>query len=351
MPSSFAQGQLRTYGLRAVQGQWQLEQPEQAPEDLSSLLQAAATSGRLQVSDIVVGAADDPSLRVMLAVPLGGTEQQRQVAVLTTTPEHLLHALSRHGDSNRSVILAITDGQGRILERSVDSARFIGKPVPDWQTLQAQGSDSGSFTAQTLEGHPIVFAFQHMEGTPGWVSVVGESAQSFNQRSQQPIRVMLVASVVTIALALLLALLLVRKTLQPIQLLASRARRIATDPQRNGQRLMADVPASFVAEFEVLRQSLDQADAVLQQSLEESRAATQQAQDHLSVLQAAEKQARLGHWSMDSATGAWTWPLGSCNVQKCCRCCLAMLTSRSPCLPETCACGWKPAALSVCKRR
>ncbi|MGE8398062.1 MAG: PAS domain S-box protein, partial [Comamonas sp.] len=225
------------------------------------------------------------------------------VATLTTLPEHLLHALSRHGDKSLDVILAITDGQGRILERSVDSARFVGKRVPDWELLSLQPGDSGAFTAQTLEGGEIIFAFQRIEGTPGWVAVVGESASSFNRRAQQPLRVMWMATAITVCIALLLALMLARKALQPIRLLAQRARQIAQDQHRDGQRLMADVQPSFVAEVEALRQSLDQADQVLQHSLQESRRAERTAQAHLSMLQAAEEQARIGHWSVDAATG------------------------------------------------
>lgn len=301
--SSFANGRLELHVLERQGERWQMSSAATADPAVQELVVRAAQTGRMQVSDILEKPSVAQSLQIMLAVPSGPSNHVMQVATLTTLPEHLLHALSRHGDKSLDVILAITDGQGRILERSVDSARFVGKRVPDWELLSLQPGDSGAFTAQTLEGGEIIFAFQRIEGTPGWVAVVGESASSFNRRAQQPLRVMWMATAITVCIALLLALMLARKALQPIRLLAQRARQIAQDQHRDGQRLMADMPPSFVAEVEALRQSLDQADQVLQRSLQESRRAERTAQAHLSMLQAAEEQARIGHWSVDAATG------------------------------------------------
>lgn len=301
--SSFAHGVLDAHVLQRSSGTWSLTDDTDQDAATQKLVRLAAQTGRMQVSNILMSEQTAQDMRIVLAVPSTPSAQIVHVATLTTTPEHLLHALAIHGDSSQSVILAITDGEGRILERSVEGARFIGKRVPDWTHLSQQPGRSGVITAETLEGGQIIFAFQRIEGTPGWVAVVGESASGLNRRSQLPIRVMLAAGGGTIFFALLLALLLVRKALKPIRLLATRAQRIAGQ-KNTGERWMADVPPSFVAEFEVLRKSLDQADLVLQRSLQESRRAEQDAQEHLLVLKAAEEQARLGHWSLDVQTGA-----------------------------------------------
>ena len=300
----FANGALRTLSLERSSGKWQLE-GSQEPMDtlLAPLVEQAARTGRFQVSDIFSSGDPSQPLRIALAVPGNAAGTRMQVTTLITTPADLLHALSRHGDSNTTVILAITDGLGRILERSVDSDKFIGKLVPDWEHLKSQPGESGSITAQTLEGGQIIFAYQRIEGTPGWVAVAGESAQSFNQRSQHPIQVMLVSVSVTLVLALALALWLARKALHPIRLLAARAERIAAGNQLDASDLAQEVPPSFVAEFERLRQSLEQADSVLEHSLAESRRAEKEAQEHLAVLQAAEEQARIGHWTLHADSG------------------------------------------------
>ena len=303
--SSFANGRYELYDLSGKQGSWEFVGDSPNMAAVKELVIAAAQSGRPQVSNILsIPAASGtyPLLKVAMAVPeISGTSRVR-VATLVTAPDDLIHSLSKHSENNLSVILAVTDGAGRIMGRSVDGARFIGRPVPDWSALKSTGSESGSFKAKTLEGKQIVFAFQTIAGTPGWVAVVGESASSFDQRWQQPLQVMLAASTITILFALLLAILLVQRALRPIRHLADRAKRIASGQPAAGQSIGDDVPPSFVAEFEALRVSLDEADKVLRQSLDESCRAAQQAQENNEVLRAAERQAKLGHWSLDVKT-------------------------------------------------
>ena len=303
--TSFANGTYDLYSLNGGQGHWQfVDELPQSPQ-VQQLVTAAAQSGRPQVSDILDASHPSESMKVVMAVPeISGTAQVR-VATLVTSPGDLIHSLSKHGESNLSVIIAITDGAGRILGRSVDGERFIGKPVPDWQRLLDLGQDSGTFKAQTLEGQQIVFAFQRIAGTPGWVAVVGESATSFDKRWQQPIEVMLIASAVTILFALSLALFIAQRALKPIRSLADRAKLIAAG-QSASARSIEELPPSFVAEFETLRLSLDEADKALHRSLLESRQAATLAEEKNLALRAAERQAKLGHWSLDVQSGRLT---------------------------------------------
>ena len=303
--SSFANGTYDLYLLSGREGHWQFVDEIPVLPSVQQLVTAAAQSGRPQVSDIVDASHPSEPMKVVLAVPeISGTTLVR-VATLVTSPGDLIHSLSKHGENNLSVIIAITDGAGRILGRSVDGDRFIGKPVPDWQSLQELGQDSGTFKAQTLEGKQIMFAFQRIAGTPGWVAVVGESAATFDRRWQQPIEVMLIASAVTILFALSLALFIAQRALKPIRRLADRARLIAAGQSASAHSIQ-EVPSSFVAEFETLRLSLDEADKALHRSLQESRQAATLAEDKNLALRAAERQARLGHWSLDVRTGMLT---------------------------------------------
>lgn len=302
--SSFANGRYELYELSGQKGRWDFVDESPQLQAVKDLAVAAAQTGRPQVSNILEGTGQ--ALKMVMAVPeISGTAHVR-VATLVTSPADLIHSLSKHSENNLSVILAVTDGAGRIMGRSVDGERFIGRPVPDWKTLKETGSESGSFKATTLEGKQIMFAFQTIAGTPGWVAVVGESASSFDQRWQQPIMVMLTASTVTILFALLLAILLVQRALRPIRHLADRAKRIASGQTTAASSIGDDVPPSFIAEFEALRVSLNEADKVLNQSLDESRRAAQLAQENNEVLRAAERQAKLGHWSLDVKSGVMT---------------------------------------------
>ena len=304
--SSFANGRYELYEVSGKQGSWQFVGGGPEEQVVKDLTIAAAQSGRPQVSNIIESAGKAGGLQVVLAVPEISGSARVRVATLITSPADLIHSLSKHSENNLSVILAVTDGSGRIMGRSVDGQRFIGKPVPDWKALKQLGSESGSFKAQTLEGKQIMFAFQAIAGTPGWVAVVGESASSFDQRWRQPMMVMLITSTVTILCALLLAIWLVQRALRPIRHLADRAQRIATGHAAAEQSIDDDVPPSFIAEFEALRVSLDKADKVLHKSLEESRSAARLAQENNEVLRAAERQAKLGHWSLDVKTGVLT---------------------------------------------
>lgn len=270
-------------------------------------IMAAVTSGEFAVSNITdIATPDDGALRIVLAVPDRNRDGSTEVAVQVGNPADMVRALSRGSNASVSAVLAITDGTGRIIGRSVDSERFIGRPVPDWNTLVALGTASGSFRALTIEGREIVFSFHKISGTPGWVAVVGEPAASFDARWKQPLIVMLLASSVTILGGLALAFLLAQRVLRPISHLVSRAQAVAETRAANGKEIAVDVPPSFVSEFETLRVSLDEADAVLRGSLAESQRSETVARRSAAALQEAEKLARMGSWTLDLATGEFT---------------------------------------------
>lgn len=304
--ASFAGGSYAIYQVSGKEGRWQFQGVRPEQPEIQQLTLEAAQTGRPHVSDIVDSDDKSGPFKLAFAVPEISGVSQTRVTTLVTTPTNLIHSLYKNNESNLSVILAITDSTGRILGRSVNGQQFLGKRTPDWHLLKASGSESGFFKAQTLEGRQIMFAFQRISGTPGWVAVVGEAASTFEERWQRPIKTMLLASVAAVLLALVIALMVAQRAVRPIRHLAARARRIASGQSTKSQSISDDIPPSFVAEFETLRLSLDQADKVLNSSLEESRRAEKQAQENNEVLRAAERQAKLGHWSLDVETGIFT---------------------------------------------
>ncbi|QXZ08249.1 response regulator [Comamonas sp. Y33R10-2] len=304
--ATFANGTYEIYQLSGKEGSWQFlgARPDQV--GIQNLALQAAQTGRPQISDIVDSDDSSKPYKLAFAVPKISGSSHTQVTVLITTPADLIHSLYKNNETNLSVILAIVDSTGRILGRSVNGEQFLGKKTPDWNLLKESGTDSGFFKARTLEGRQIMFAFQRISGTPGWVAVVGEAASSFEERWQRPIKTMLIASVAAVLLAFVLALTLAQRAMKPIRHLAARARRIASGQATQSPSIGDDIPPSFVAEFETLRLSLDEADKVLNRSLEESRSAEKWAQENNAVLRAAERQAKLGHWSLDVRTGTLT---------------------------------------------
>ncbi len=144
----------------------------------------------------------------------------------------------------------------------------------------------------------LFFAFQTIRGTPGWVAVVGEPLEVFNNRWRQPIAVLFVTSAVTIAVALVLALELARRILRPIKHLARRARAVAAGKGLE-QTISGTAEPSYVAEFETLRWSLEAAELETHRNHEKLRQSYE-------ALQQAEKLAKIGSWTLDLASGRIT---------------------------------------------
>jgi two-component system sensor histidine kinase/response regulator len=300
--SPFTDGVLKVYETQVLNGH-AITPTDLRSVELERLVRSAARSGGVEVSNLLTSNTEGEPLQVAIAVSDPRREPVGRVVTMVATPQRLVQSVARESDAARSVILAITDGTGRIVGRSKDGDALVGKRVPDWERLEALRADSGTLEARTVEGSDIIFAFQRIEGTPGWVAVVGENAAHFNSRWQRPIRGMLIASFVTILAALLLAIYLAQRALRPIQHLATRARWISHSHLLGGERMHVAVPPSFVAEFEELRTSLDMADKVMRQMLEDSQSAERAASENNRVLREAEKLARIGHWSLDLKTG------------------------------------------------
>lgn len=273
---------------------------------LASLVVLAAGTGRMQVSNFLPARWPGDTPRIAIAWPGAETGGALSVAVVVGHPGSLIRSLARQTQSGGAAVLAITDGQGRIIARSVGGERLTGQPVPDWPVLTALGTQSGSFRARTIEGRAIVFSFQKIAGTPGWVAVVGEPVISFDLRWQNPIRSMILASAATIAVALLFALALARRVLAPIRGLVERSGQIAALQGRGEAHDAVAVPPAMIAEFETLRRSLDQAETELRARLSESRAAEETARESLRALERAERLARIGSWTYDPARGSFS---------------------------------------------
>ncbi|WP_112310848.1 response regulator [Pseudogemmobacter bohemicus] len=315
LPSRDEEGAYKLFTLRRDAGGALIAPDFDEPEVVRLVLQAAE-SGRMQVSNLLPPRFEGDRLRVALAYPetgagpaeggAAGNDDPIYVVAVTDHPSRLLRSLSEATSSEGNAVLAITDGTGRLLARSSDGERSVGRKVPDWEQLMALGTDSGSFRAVTLEGRTIVFSFQKIAGTPGWVAVVGEPVVTFDARWEHPIRSMILVSVGTIAVALVLALILVRGLLQPIHDLVQRSGRIASgggDPDE----VPVSIPKARIYEFETLRHSLELADSKMRDRLAESRAAAAAARESLTAMERAERLAGIGSWTLDLASGTFTF--------------------------------------------
>ncbi len=272
---------------------------------IASLVLLAARTGEMQVSNLLPSRFEGDSLRIALAYPEKGPGNTIYVVAVADHPTELIRSLGQDQGGGNGAVLAITDGTGRLLARSTDSPRSLGRKVPDWDQLQGLGTDGGSFRANTLEGRAIVFSFQKIANTPGWVAVVGEPVLTFDARWEHPIRTMILASGGTIAVALVLAFALVRRLLRPIRDLADQSALISlSDPDSDSNPVR--IPPTRIREFETLRQSLEQADLALRGRLSESRKAEESARNNLLAMERAERLARIGSWTLRLDTGLFT---------------------------------------------
>lgn len=262
---------------------------------LRELVKQAAAVQRPVVSNLYE--SDGGVLNLAIAVPQETTNDNVEVAALVSTPQSIIRALTRGRFSEESLVLAVTDGNGTVLARSRDAEKFIGSLVPDWDALKELNVSSGTFEARTIEGPKVMFAFESIRGTPGWVAVVGEPLSTFNSRWQQPLFLLLAVSIGAAVITFFLAAFLTRRILKPIQHLVKHGLAVASG-QSQKQLTITEVPSTFVEEFEMLRRSLESAEA----ETTRSHNAIQQSYE---ALRQAEKLSRTGSWSINLSDGTF----------------------------------------------
>lgn len=208
------------------------------------------------LTDLVPGIGGNDH-RISLALPLAPDAGRRRAIVLSITPAQLIRTLRQRNDALGGILVAVTDGNGRIVARSRDAERAIGMKAPDWEKLEALGTDSGWFQAVTTEGLETILSFRKLRDTPGWTLVVGEPTDVFNARWRNPLFGLLLGTIVALGLAGVAALRIGRLILRPVEALAAHSMAVA-----NGESaaVLAQVPPSPVREFETLRLSVEAAE-------------------------------------------------------------------------------------------
>lgn len=180
-----------------------------------------------------------------------GTER----LTLVMEPRQLTRALRFDAAAYGDTLVAVVDGNGRIISRSRDEERFIGARVPTWDALLAVGAPSGVFNAQLLDGDSITFAFSTIAGTPGWVVVAGVPTAIFDSRWREPLVFLAGGSIIAVLAGIVLALIVAHRIAQPLTALADFAEASTDAP--------TPPPASPITEYAALRRALLDAHAKL----------------------------------------------------------------------------------------
>src|SRR5690606_25640603 len=125
--------------------------------------------------------------RLAITLNTGHEDGPTEGLTFVTEPRQLTRALRFDTGAYGETLVAVVDGNGRVIARSRDEDRFIGAAVPTWSALVAVGAPSGIFSAELLDGDSITFAFSTIQGTPGWVVVAGVPSAIFNARWREPL--------------------------------------------------------------------------------------------------------------------------------------------------------------------
>lgn len=211
------------------------------------------------VSDLhLTPAAHKPEIAIAIRSP--DARAPDRITVMTMPPAQLIQGLAAQAQNHTPLLFTVTDSKGRVMARSRNPEKYVGKQAPNWAALPIIGRSGGTFPAHTAEGAPGVFAFRTLTNTPGWVVVVGEPRAHFNARWQNPANAVLIANALAALFALLAALGLLRLTLKPVEALAAHSQRIARGENARASELQM---VTSIREFETLRQSLEGAEQTL----------------------------------------------------------------------------------------
>jgi two-component sensor histidine kinase len=215
----------------------------------------ALATGRPVVSNLFMGAT---ARRLVVAVfqPLppgaaGAAPGQSRVLLLAFSAERL-SSLLEHQDLDEGEGFAVmTDGNNQVVGRPSDRAQFGSQTAPDWYVAATNSSQRGLVRGVPfLTGFDTVVAFQRLEFASSWVVAVATPFAPYQAQLRSPVLRFAIGSALLAAAAAILAVLVARRLLRPLQMLA-----------RDAEVLSAhEVPVlsrpERIAEVEALRQAL-----------------------------------------------------------------------------------------------
>ncbi|WP_305879961.1 HWE histidine kinase domain-containing protein [Siccirubricoccus soli] len=276
--------------------------PSTPGDEVGRLIDLAVERGETGVSNLFTGRASG-QYRIAIAAPVRAEGRVVRVVLIILTPDRLSALLARL-ISTPGGSAALADATGRMVARSAEAERFIGRPMPPFFAGTA-GQAEGLLRGPNAAGAETVFGFRHLQQAPGWVLVVGEPAEALQEFWRGPALWLASGALVAMLLGTLAAWRLGIGILRPIAALRREANAAAAG--RPDALTTAPAPSGGIREFAELRQALVRAHAALQAG--ELR------------LRVAIEAARLSTWEFDVRRG-----LGSRQGE---------LTSRLPYLPES----------------
>jgi PAS domain S-box-containing protein len=228
----------------------------------------ALKTGRPAISNLFEGRARAELLAAVAAPTTDGTA----VVVVGVTPDRFNRLVASQPPAGGGIV-ALADGENRIVARSRDHGRYVGAAAPG-TNVATSTAISGLFEGRTSDGELALYAFHRLRNAPGWSIVIAEPLAAYRWRWTSTFFGLFGGAVLALGLGVVLAMALARRVGQPVTALLARAEEAASG--RPAIR-RAPLPSASVAEFEILREAMERADAALFEGEAEFRAAFQQA--------------------------------------------------------------------------
>ncbi len=132
-------------------------------------LEPVVATGKARLSGIVTGPGDEPPI-VTMGVPVFQRDQVAYVLAATLTPDHVIASTRQTMPSGW--VAAVIDGDGRIVARSREAARFVGQRATPSFLDAIAGKAEGTAETQTKEGDVVMLAFSRSTRSD-WTVAVG----------------------------------------------------------------------------------------------------------------------------------------------------------------------------------
>lgn len=227
------------------------------------LLTAVLEQRRPVVTDVFMDSASNHYI-VSVGVPVIRDGAVRYMLDLAFAPNRLSHLLERQ-EWPTGWVAAITDRGGRVIARSKEIERRLGKPVFSWLAGALRGAERGVVTGPLEDWRLGQVAFQRMRETP-WTVTLSIPVEELSP--EERVAKFALAGVLVLVLGVAAAVVVGQRIARPVSRLAS-----ATEAVLRGEAVDLG-PRSAIRELRELQEALGEASAAVRSYYLERERAT-----------------------------------------------------------------------------